>query len=157
MNLERQTNIEMQEDNFGEYIQYGDQVLLKHVFTDLYLVIEPNLITGSKGMVQINLAELSNKAIMSLIPAQDIKPIASELAIHESGISKFKLHVGGQINLQDSFFLLNLEIGANYYANVDHKEATGKNGKFAELSFNAGQIPTSLRAKLFMAAKDNIL
>lgn len=40
--------------------------------------------------------------------------------------------------MQDSFFLLNREIGANYYVNVDHKPAHGKNGATAELQFDAG-------------------
>ena len=72
-------------------------------------------------MIQCNIGELSNKAIMSLIPAQDIKEITSELVIHGAGLTKFNLMVGGQINLMDSFFLLNREIGANYYANVSHE------------------------------------
>ena len=119
MKLEIASNKEVQDDHFGQNIQFGDRILLRHVFTDMFLVIEPNLIIGTEGMVQINLAELSKKAIFSFIPAQDIKGIASELVIHGSGLSKFNLQVGGQINLKDSFFLLNREIGANYYANVD--------------------------------------
>ena len=57
----------MQDDYSGQKIQYGDKILLRHVFTDLFLVIEPNHITDQEGMVRVNLGELSNKAIMNEI------------------------------------------------------------------------------------------
>ena len=107
-------------------------------------------------MVQVNLGELSNKAILNFIPSQDIKDIASELIIHGSGLSKFNLQVGGQINLQDSFYLLNREIGANYYVTVDHRKAAADDGLYATLDFNAGLEPTNLRAKLFLSAAANL-
>ena len=96
------------------------------------------MISSQEGMVQVNLGELSNKAILNIIPAQDIQGIASELVIHGTGLSKFNLEVGGQINMQDSFFLLNREIGANYYATVNTAQAAGPNGKYSTLEFNAG-------------------
>ena len=40
--------------------------------------------------------------------------------------------------MQDSFFLLNREIGANYYATVNTAQAAGPNGKYSTLEFNAG-------------------
>ena len=43
-------------------------------------------------------------------------------------MSKFNLQVGGQINYQDSFFLLNSELGANYYVNVDFRPASEEGG-----------------------------
>lgn len=58
--------------------------------------------------------------------------------------------------MQDSFFLLNREIGANYFATVNSKNAAGYNGKYSTLEFNAGLQPTHLRAKLFLSAKHNI-
>ena len=146
----------MQDDYSGQKIQYGDKILLRHVFTDLFLVIEPNRITDQEGMVRVNLGELSNKAIMNFIPAQDIKEIASELVIHQKGLSKFNLQVGGQINLQDSFFLLNREIGANYYLTVNDQNAAQPDGLEKTLDFNAGLLPTHLRAKLFLSAADNL-
>lgn len=42
-------------------------------------------------MVQVQLGELSNKAVLNFIPSQDIRDIASELIIHGSGLSKFNL------------------------------------------------------------------
>ena len=67
-------------------------MLLRHAFTDLFLVVEPTTLTaGHEGMVQVQLGELSNKAILNFIPSQDIKDIASELIIHGSGPSKFNL------------------------------------------------------------------
>ena len=138
MNLESASNQEVQNDHFGIKIQYGDKILLRHTFTNLFLIFEPTMLTDQEGMVQINIGELSNKAILNIIPAQDIQGIASELVIHGSGLTKFNLQVGGQINLQDSFFLLNREIGANYYATVNTKKAAGYNGKYSTLEFNAG-------------------
>lgn len=99
MNLESASNQEVQNDHFGIKIQYGDKILLRHTFTNLFLIFEPTMLTDQEGMVQINIGELSNKAILNIIPAQDIQGIASELVIHGSGLTKFNLQVGGQINL----------------------------------------------------------
>lgn len=132
-------------------------MLLRHIFTNQLLRIEPTLVSDQEGMVQVMLGELADKSIVSFIPAQDIKQIASELKIYNSGLSKFNLQVGGQINIQDSFFLLNREMGANYYATVDDKPASTYGGFYKNLGFNAGLHPTHLRANLFLAADKNII
>ena len=67
-------------------------MLLRHAFTDLFLLVEPTTLTADhEGMVAVRLGELSNKAILNFIPSQDIRDIASELIIHGSGLSKFNL------------------------------------------------------------------
>lgn len=95
MRLETASNKEVQDDHYGQKVQYGDKILLRHVFTNLFLRIEPTMIAVKEGMVQVILGELSDKSIMNFIQAQDIGSISSELVIHGKGISKFNLLVGG--------------------------------------------------------------
>ena len=156
MKTEKASNQEVQDDHFGQKVQYGDRILLRHTFTDLFLQVQPTELTAQEGMVALALNELSTKSIFRFIPSQDIKSFTSELVIHGTNLSKFNLQVGGQINLQDAFYLLNSELGANYYVNVDYRPANEKGGQFKNLVFDAGLIPTHMRAKLWMAAKDNL-
>lgn len=108
-------------------------------------------------MVAVALNELSVRSIFRFIPSQDITGFASELLIHGTNLSKFNLQVGGQINLQDSFFLLNSEMGANFYVTVDYKPAEEEDGQFRHLEFDAGLVPTHMRAKMYLAASENVV
>ncbi len=45
MKLEIASNKEVQDDHFGQKVQYGDRVLLRHIFTDQLLRIEPTLVS----------------------------------------------------------------------------------------------------------------
>lgn len=72
-------------------MQYGDRILLRHTFTDLFLQIQPIELTAQEGMVAVALNELSTQSIFRFIPSQDIKGFASELVIHGTNLSKFNL------------------------------------------------------------------
>ena len=104
----------------------------------------------------MQLNELSTNAKLCLIPSQDIQGFASELLIKIPGMTKFNLQIGGHINLTDSFYVLNKDLGQMFYFHINQTTAAGKSAEQSVLEINAGLEPTRLRAKLFLPAMQHL-
>ena len=53
MQKERNSNIDVQKWSVGKKGQYGQPILLRHVFTDKYLAVEPNTLSDENGFVHM--------------------------------------------------------------------------------------------------------
>ena len=71
-------------------------------------------------------------------------------------MTKFNLQIGGHVNLKDSFYVVNRDLGQMYYFHISPTTAAGSSADQSVLEINAGLEPTRLRAKLFLPALQHL-
>ena len=107
--LEDSNNAQMTKQRMGTKIQYGEEIQLKHVFTDKYLSMEMAEMSDDFGAIKVTLQGLSPCSWIRLIPSNNEQEFRSELLINSKDSKKFNLKIGGHINVRDAFYLVNMK------------------------------------------------
>ncbi len=151
--LEDANNAYMMQQKVGTKVQYGEEIQLKHIFTDKYLTVDLNEMSDDHGNVRVNFQELSPSAWLRIIPAKDELTFRSEILINSKDAKQFTLKIGGDINIRDAFYLLNQSVENNekYYIHVDESKVANPRGILSVLEVNAGLKPTKLNSKMFLS------
>ncbi len=155
--LEDANNAYMMQQKVGTKVQYGEEIQLKHIFTDKYLTVDLNEMSDDHGNVRVNFQELSPSAWLRIIPAKDELTFRSEILINSKDAKQFTLKIGGDINIRDAFYLLNQSVENNekYYIHVDESKVANPRGILSVLEVNAGLKPTKLNSKMFLSYQDH--
>jgi hypothetical protein len=106
----------------------------------------------AQGKIKVGIGELSPLAKLKLVPSQDINQFSSEMLINTQQVNKFSLQVGGHVNVKDAFYIMNSEMGFNYYFHVNRDDPAGRDGPASIVELSAGFEPSKIRSKLFLDA-----
>ena len=103
---------------------------MRHVFSGLYLTLNPAKLALEHGCLDLKLAPASEHAWFSVLPSQKIRLM------------------GEAISYNDQFCLRNLKEVTEYYVHVSHA-STQQLSMGKRRAVNASHMATRWRAKLF--------